>query len=61
VQARSPDRVVEVDRGDTLWSVAQHYAPSDDPVDAVERIRHANHLAGYTIYPGEQLRVPTGS
>lgn len=61
VQAQSPDRVVQVHRGDTLWSVAHHYAPSEDPVVAVERIRRANHLSGYTIYPGEQLRVPVDS
>ncbi len=61
VQAQAPDRVVQVHRGDTLWSVAHHYAPSEDPVEAVERIRHANHLSGYTIYPGQELRVPTDS
>lgn len=61
VRAQSPDRVVSVRQGDTLWSVAHHYAPSQDPVEAVERIRHANHLGGYTIYPGERLRVPASS
>ena len=59
VQAQSPDRVVQVHQGDTLWSVAHHYAPAQDPVVAVERIRHANHLSGYTIYPGQRLKVPT--
>jgi LysM repeat protein len=61
VQAVPPDRVVEVHRGDTLWSVARQYAPSDDPVDEVERIRRANHLSGYTIQPGDRLRVPVDS
>lgn len=57
--AGEPTRAVVVGPGDTLWSLAARYTPSDDPVDAVERIRHLNHLHGYTIYPGERLELPT--
>ena len=54
-------RAVEVHRGDTLWSIAERYAPSGDPVATIEQIRHLNHLSGFTIYPGQTLLVPASS
>lgn len=56
--AQPQARTVAVHRGDTLWTIAAHDAPSDDPVRTVERIRHLNHLSGYTIYPGQRLVLP---
>ncbi|WP_203962953.1 LysM peptidoglycan-binding domain-containing protein [Actinocatenispora thailandica] len=58
--AEPPVRRVEVHRGDTLWSIADRYSASRDPVATIERIRHLNHLSGYTIYPGQELNVPAG-
>ncbi|MEV0838839.1 LysM peptidoglycan-binding domain-containing protein [Actinocatenispora sera] len=58
--AEPPVRRVEVHRGDTLWSIADRYSASRDPVTTIERIRHLNHLSGYTIYPGQELSVPAG-
>jgi LysM repeat protein len=57
--AETAPRRVEVHQGDTLWSLADRYAPSRDPVATIERIRHLNHLSGYTIYPGQELAIPT--
>ncbi|GAA4215946.1 hypothetical protein GCM10022220_45340 [Actinocatenispora rupis] len=56
--AEATPRRVEVRQGDTLWSLADRYAPSRDPVGTIERIRHLNHLSGYTIYPGQELTFP---
>ncbi len=58
--AESQTRTVQVRQGDTLWSLADRYAASRDPVRTIERIRHLNHLRGYTIRAGQRLRVPDG-
>jgi nucleoid-associated protein YgaU len=51
-------RVVTVQAGDTLWSIAGRVAPNRDPLDEVTRLKRANHLAGVDLVPGQQLRVP---
>lgn len=56
--AAPPPRPVQVQRGDTLWSLADRYAATRDPVTAVERIRRLNCLSGYDIYPGQRLLIP---
>jgi len=58
--AEPPVREVQVRQGDTLWSIADRYAASRDPMATIERIRHLNHLSGYTIHPGQELAVPAG-
>jgi LysM repeat protein len=59
--ATPPPRVVRVQQGDTLWSIADRYGASRDPVTEIEQIRHLNHLSGSTIYPGQVLLVPVSS
>ncbi len=50
---------VTVSRGDSLWSIADHYTAADgNTQDTIDRILAANHLAGGTIVPGEHLRIP---
>jgi hypothetical protein len=44
--------------GDTLWSVAERYAPSDDPFGTIERIRRLNGLPDSTVYAGQHLILP---
>lgn len=60
-RAASPPQAVRVQPGDTLWSIADRYAGSHDPVGEIEQIRHLNHLSGSTIYPGQILLVPVSS
>ncbi len=56
---RSPEHHTVV-AGETLWSiVTDHYPPSEDPRAAVEAIRQANGLRGYSIQPGERLELPS--
>jgi len=50
-------RVVTVQPGDTLWSIASRVAPQVDPRAEVDRLVRLNHLGGAAIAPGEQLRV----
>ena len=47
-----------VQAGDSLWSIAARYLPSDDPFAMIEAIRRVNRLPGYTIYAGERLTLP---
>jgi LysM repeat protein len=49
---------VTVSQGESLWSVAENTDPGVDPRGIILEIVARNHLAGTTIYPGEQLWVP---
>jgi Tfp pilus assembly protein FimV len=53
-----PQPVAVVHSGDTLWSIASSYAPHRDRRDTVEDIRRLNHLDGYTLRVGQQLKLP---
>jgi len=47
-----------VQSGETLWSVAQRIAPSNDPREVVAQIRRVNHLSGSVLQVGQQLLLP---
>ena len=49
-----------VQKHDTLWDIAARYRPGEDPFAMVEEIRALNDLPGYTIHPGQELRLPRG-
>jgi hypothetical protein len=50
---------VEVERGDTLWSIAlRHQAEGSDPRPLIHRIRALNNLASAVITPGQIINVP---
>jgi hypothetical protein len=53
-----PAPTVVVRSGDTLWSIAARYAPSDDPFATIDEIRRLNGLAGYTVPVGLRLTLP---
>jgi LysM domain len=55
-----PAPMTVVRPGDTLWSVAERHLPGTEPFTAVEEIRRLNHLADYTIHPGQTLTLPPG-
>src|SRR2546423_14541863 len=44
--------------GDTLWSIAQRYAPARDPFETIEEIRRLNGITDYTVQPGQRLALP---
>lgn len=45
--------------GDTLWRIATRELPDRDPYAAIDEIRQLNGLDGYTVHPGQHLRLPT--
>ena len=55
--AGGPERSYRVEPGDTLWSIAAS-SYGGDPREGVWKLRERNHLAGTSIDPGQQLRLP---
>ncbi|MFD9891172.1 LysM peptidoglycan-binding domain-containing protein [Amycolatopsis sp. NPDC059027] len=49
---------VSVERGDTLSSLAERFAPSSDPGAVVDRIKELNRLDDAVLVPGLLLTVP---
>lgn len=56
--APRPPQVVVVQRGQTVWSIAEARFPNQDPRQTVDEIDRVNHLHGGQVYPGERLRLP---
>lgn len=58
--ARGPrSSTLVVSPGDTLWGIAQRFAPADiDPRYAVYSLRELNNLASANIVAGQRLVLP---
>lgn len=59
LQYRTPDTTTShiVKPGDTLWAIAEMYAPNYHTGNVVYKIERINHISGY-IQPGQVLEVP---
>lgn len=55
--ATSQVATVQVQPGDTLWSIAQRVAPQRDPRQVVDRLRRLNQLRSVSLTPGQTLKV----
>ena len=53
----SAPAVVEVQPGDTVWSIAQRVAPQADTRAVVDAIVARNGLVGGVVHPGQRLRI----
>ncbi len=51
-------QAVTVQRGESLWSIAQRVAPDSDPRGVVAALERSNHLAGAAVVPGQRLVLP---
>lgn len=51
-------RYVSVRSGDTLWSLAQAYAPTQDPRDWINQVVTINNLQGIDLVAGQRLAIP---
>lgn len=49
---------VEVEAGDSLWSLAEAVAPQADPRDVISAIVRLNGLPSADVQPGERLAIP---
>jgi predicted Zn-dependent protease len=52
-----PVRMVQVEAGDTLWSIATRAVPGEDPRDLIHEIEELNSLDG-TLRVGSEVAVP---
>jgi Tfp pilus assembly protein FimV len=52
-----PVKVVQVEPGDTLWSIATRAAPGEDPRDLIDEIEELNSLDG-SLPVGSSVAVP---
>ncbi len=51
--------IVTVQRGETLWGLAEQQTPPGGDVQAtIDTIISLNHLDGATIVAGERLKIP---
>jgi hypothetical protein len=49
--------VVQVQPGETVWSIAERVAPQADTRAVVDAIIARNHLAGGAVHPGQRLVI----
>jgi hypothetical protein len=54
-------RVVSVQAGDTLWSIASRVAPDRDPRAEVADLQRINDLSSVALTPGQLLRTTAGN
>jgi len=52
-----PVTMVQIESGDTLWSIASSAAPGEDPRDLIDEIEELNSLDG-SLPVGERIAVP---
>lgn len=49
---------ITVESGQSLWGLAQQYAPNSDARDWIAKVIDLNSLGSADLYPGEQLALP---
>lgn len=51
---------VEIEEGDTLWSISEEYMSPEykDRDEFIDEIRQMNHITGSMIRAGEKLLIP---
>jgi LysM repeat protein len=53
-------RTIEVDRGDTLWSIASSVSAPGHVRDTIHQIEELNALTGPGLTVGQEIAVPVG-
>ncbi|MDQ7906473.1 LysM peptidoglycan-binding domain-containing protein [Phytohabitans sp. ZYX-F-186] len=53
-----PPPTTVVRQGDTLWSIADRHHPRGNRLAVIEEIRRLNSLDDYTVYTGQELKLP---
>ena len=58
VHAASQIKYVSVRSGDTLWSLAQTYAPKTDPREWINQVVSLNNLSSIDLVAGQRIALP---
>lgn len=53
-----PVTYVSVHAGETLWSMAEHYAPNTDPREWIDQVSTMNNLGSTGLIAGERIAIP---
>jgi hypothetical protein len=59
--AQQAPRLITVEHGDSLWTLARRAAPEHDPREVVALIRDLNDLSSSGLTPGQQLVLPVAA
>lgn len=52
-------KIVEVNKGDTLWSIAVKYnINNEDPRKLINEIKKINNLETIILQPGQMIKIP---
>lgn len=51
-------KTIQVDRGDTLWSIAEKYSGNSDIRKYIYEVKKVNNLPSSQIFEGDELIVP---
>ena len=51
-------KYISVSAGDSLWKLAEKYAPKADPRDWIDQVVSLNQLASIEVTPGQRIALP---
>jgi predicted Zn-dependent protease len=57
-QTPAPLEFITVSSGETLWQLARHYAPGQDPRDWIAEVVTINALPSVELQPGQRIALP---
>lgn len=49
---------MEIQPGDSLWSIAEEYKYNQDSKDYIKEVKHINHLYSNQIIAGQKITIP---
>jgi len=60
-QMAAPQQIhwVSVRSGDSLWSLAQRYAPNTDPREWIDQVTAINNLGSAGVLAGQRVAIPS--
>ena len=57
-QTKSQFQYISVHAGESLWSLAEKYAPNTDPREWIDSVVSLNQLKSVAVAPGQSIALP---